>query len=452
METTPYSISMSRERRGTATESTAEAYLYLGIVRSAFKSANNVQNTRVKEALAFLHDQESMDCTRFLLFALSVFEEADDEFVRRYDSFWATYGAISAEVLRRQGQTHIEIHPAEVSTRFAVKSNNAPWDIRERIIRGFVEVARKNRSRDMSFWAAAHTFLLHCQEGIKSDSRAVRASIEALVKFWEALAFTFGEATDVRQQLAAVAIPLLDLILEGHLTWSKGLSQWKDALFHLKLPVADPLQNEPLPLERDALIQKPLDKAAERISTLCRDQNHPLHAPLKGAQEPLVCYLHGLLQEGERAAPPDSYDQAEAIFRSGPTEVIKTVRIADICLRTGRGFRIEVDGISLEHFHDGDTSVSGDVEGRRTRLVDAFMEDQPQPVRIDSVDLRIPHPVGEQKAKVEEVFFPARVLRAWPLGKNRSGWALLAPQSSQVPDSWTSYVRSLTSIMRSKAA
>jgi len=450
LEPQPYDV--FSESRGMATESTAEAYRYLAIVRKQFKSTNSTPSPRVKEALAFLRNHESIDCTRFLLFALNVLAEADDDFARHYDSFWPVYGALSAEVLRRHKKTGIDIRPAEVSTRFAdkFKDTDTPWDVREKIIRGFIEFARQTRSRDLFFWETVNTFFVYCQRELNDNPEIVPTSIAALAKFWEILADKFGEAPDVRENLAKIAPAFLDLILESRISWANGLYQWKEALFHLKLPVADPLNNELVP--RSDLIQKPLDRAAEKISALCRDQNHPLHAALRGVQEPLVGYLHGLAQQGERAAPPDPYDHAEATFRFGGLEISKKARIADICLRTCRGFRIEVDGLSPRVPHDGNVGRSGEVDGRPARVVDTFLENQSEPVRVDSVDLRVRHPMVTSGAKSGEVLFPAKIVRAWPdeVRAGRSGWALLAPPV-ELPSTWTTYVQSLTSITRNRA-
>jgi len=441
---------MSYEPRGPANETVGLAYRNLAIVEDALDSNDRNLQKKVPDALRFLDAAESIDCTRFLLFALSIFDKAGDAFARQHDLFWAAHGAISAELLHRYKQTHIEIHPAEISAQFAVKFKNAPWDIRAKIIRAFIKVAKKTRFRDQSFWDTSQTFLDHCRTGLKeeADKSIVRSSIGALVNFWEALGAAFGRDADVRERITKVSPSLLDLILDAELSWSLGLFQWMAALFHLALPVADPLQNQPLPPERYEIIQKPLDEAAGKIATICLNQDHRLHAKLKGVQAPWMCYLHGLAQCGDRVEPPEMHKQGEAVFRSGSKEIIRTVLIEDICRRTYRGFRIEVNELTLKEYHDKAVGLTvGDVEGRPIRTVNAFPNDQ-QHVVIDAVELTAFHPVGVIK---EAVRLHLKVLRAWPLDGGRSGWALLAPASASLPDTWLGYVDRLTAVIREKA-
>jgi hypothetical protein len=463
VEPKDYAIEASREPRGPATVATLDAYIHLAILRKSFNSIPGRPNPRVRRALAFLarlgHSPETgsdiIDDTRFLLLALNVFDEAPLAFARVYDDFWLACGAISGEVLRRVGQTHIQIQPRQLTARFGrqFSEENINWDVRTRVIAGFIELTRRTNRRDDEFWAAADRFLNSCLQALATqqprDVPEVRVVVDMLLKFWWNVARKFGDERDVRERLARSACQLLDLILklvQFHCPYHSAFSSWKEALFFLNLDVTDPLMNS-VPDRDLKTIQQHLDAVARRLADVASDPHwSSLHQSIRDMAPELFPYLHGRKKLGQRVLLPQEYGEAEATFIGTVPAFRKRVIIKDVCLRTLLGFRVEVDDLIVDRNFDGNVGLNGiQVQGRMCRSVLVSQQDLADGVTIDEVDLDVPFPT---RVSTETISVRCRVLRAWPLSDSRSGWALLAERTAELPNSWAGYLTSLTPLAR----
>jgi hypothetical protein len=425
----------------------AEAYAHLRVIQNAFQNTPGLswQADLVREALTFLtHIGRSkvrpgyIDCSRCLLYALDVLRQAPDPFVEQYDGFWGAYGALMGEVLRRNG--HIEIvEPALRIGWFLEKyqQEGTSWPARANIIAGFAAMASQDEYRSDMFWEVANHFLRSCRDGVREDVknlRQIRETIIALLNFWWNLANSFGRSYDVRQRLATAADSLLQIIVDARLG-AEWLNRWKGTLFGLELRVSDPLKEERLPTERQASIQDPLSNTAKTLDRL-RAEHYEVRLWLTDVQDHLIPYLHGRREHPTRVAP--RYVQCEAVFRSSGTspEILRKVRICDICQRTRRGFRIEVPDLPVFIIYDHHVGLNDKtVDGRLCRTI--ISEEN----TIEEVVLFPQYATGDGDVKVATII--CQVLRVWPLQEAHSGWALLAPENKVHPRDWFSYVQGL---------
>jgi hypothetical protein len=443
---------MSRLLR-PASEGTAAAYAYLSAVRAAF---NEVSGGAVKEqeevtrGLMFLTKLGKsglagagggVDDPRFLLFALKVFREAPAQFGIVYPGFYGAYAAIAFELLCHHRR---RINPAAISLEFEeiFTHRGTPWEIRAQIIAAFSQAANAGW-RDKEFWDTTRTFLHACQEAV-SDKVDAHLVVEALVDFWYMLSLHFGKNhEDVRDEMIAVSLALLELIGDAQ-AGSQALASWQYALEELKLPIADPKTKSVPP--RDRAIQKTLDNLARRFRALGQDHETRFsHAAIKEMSPTLMPYLHGLTKEGWRVSPQKAFQKCEAIIRYGDGEIKKQVDIADICARSGRGFRIEVADLVVKANYDAEYGLSGGfVDGRPIRAVEAYIEKDGRAIKIWEVELIVRYPSNSSAGTTAQIPpISTKVVRAWPLGQAKSGWALLASTDVQLPEDWLIYLRQL---------
>jgi hypothetical protein len=221
------------------------------------------------------------------------------------------------------------------------------------------------------------------------------------------------------------------------------LTLWKAIVRKLDLPVADPLKGEVPPSDRRA-IQPALDKTAEQLDALWKESRHNRSSRLKlrHLRPHLVPYLHGRISRPDRVAPSDGFTTVRAFFHASASSTIltKEVTISDICRRTSRGFRIEVPGLSIAQGFVECGSPSGlYVDRRPCCAVDAQDTETLASNTIDAVTLEVAYPTsdGKQTTSVQ-----CRVLRARQ--EHYSAWALLADDSTPLPDAWKKYVHALS--------
>ena len=85
------------------------------------------------------------------------------------------------------------------------------------------------------------------------------------------------------------------------------------------------------------------------------------------------------------------------------------------------------------------------VDGRPCRTVEAIRVRDGERLFVDQVNVSIPYPHG---GKVLRQPLPCKVLRAWQLGPDKSGWALLCPKKAPVSKDWASFVGGLDEVLR----
>jgi hypothetical protein len=414
----------------------------LHFVRRAYdvKKVNPV----VGKALGFLADLGSsseldmspIDCTRCLLYALECLDEAPLEFVRRYPEFWKTVGSISGEVLARFDHTHVRINPAEISERFEHAFADAPWDIKARIVAGFVEVVTRSAFKDEAFWRFTTKILKTCQDEVAQPG--ARACCACLAKLWLNIADRHGTDRYVRGQLVSSASPLLRLVLDFQL--SDALKDWVLMLQLLKLPAIDPLQQETLDPQR-AEVQKGLDDLATELSEYAYNLSQEWRvARLKKLLPEIMPYLHGFEKHGSRVRPPEGYGRATAtLVGRGPKdghEISFSVeaKVSDICTRSGGGFRLYIPTVV----------VTGNLNGSLRHPCERVVIQIPDGslLAINRIDLTM---IDDMDLPCS---FNCQILRAWR-ARNGAGseWALHAPvEQSETGDRWLSYVKGLPHI------
>jgi hypothetical protein len=137
----------------------------------------------------------------------------------------------------------------------------------------------------------------------------------------------------------------------------------------------------------------------------------------------------------------------KAIFNPNNEALPFTALIGDICAKTHRGFRISVSEIllPLNTIYDGPLGLNNRrVDDFPCRSVEAFITGRQGSIIVTEIDLTLP--VAPPK---ESSTFSLRchVLRAWSLSdKPGSGWALRAPEQSDIPSSWHDFLSSIAQV------
>jgi hypothetical protein len=430
-----------------------EAYGKLCIIHSQFQHGlkdDPKDQELVREALGFLIrkgnskvQQGSIDCTKYLVNAANVFMHAPPEFTKRYSDFWSAYGVLSGELLSHNGRTHADIGRSEIIGSFSDKFEQVEWSQRAGVIAGFSELAMKYTERDNGFWQCVKHLEELCYYGLQYEAEELQyigAAVRDLLDLWWRLADEFGDQEDVRWWLADRAESLLTLLIQSdpfHTTdrWSS----WVQALRQLHLPVADALQEQVPPLARSEF-QGRLNKLAEAIFNYSRSQNAALRRWILDIRPNLIPYLHGREPRFERVAPfSQSLRTCKVWMRFAGANLVENrsyeATIQDICPRTRRGFRIEVEGLVPDKTYDVQEGLNGmHVEGRPCRTIVA--KNAGGTLEIDELLLDLS---CSSDGRVSSFQLSCRVLRAWPeepKEKKSGGFALLAEPPPEADHGW----------------